>query len=170
MITKAIIKKLNSLEDNHFIVYIPLLKKANSPVGSATLPATLICIPGVDNSLKVGDVVYVGFENDNYDRPVILGKLYLGLENKEDITTTLTVRTAETTEVNKLPMNTMVGEVNIIDLYTKLTWLMNNNFLPAVTGEDDNNLYAESDIITYNDPTHNIKTVKEALDYLISRL
>lgn len=173
MITKAIIKKLCSLEDNHFSVYIPLLRKANSGMEDAILSATLCNIPGIDNSLKVGDVVYVGFEDDQYDKPIILGKLYIGKEDKNNITTTLTTRSLQVTEISNIPSNTVVGDINVIDLYTKLTWLMNNNFLPARVLNDEENkgeLQADSEMIGYTNDKIDTKTVKETLDYIISKL
>jgi hypothetical protein len=169
MITKGIIKRLNSLEDNHFLVYIPLFKKANSPIESAKIEATAVCLSGVDNCFKVGDVVYVGFEDNQVDKPVILGKLYLGKEDKENIKTTLSVKSIEVTESSNLSANTSFENLNIVDLYNKLNWLMNNNFLPAMK-DDDGNFYSDSYSIEYKNTDLNLKNVKETLDYLISKV
>lgn len=153
MITKAIIKKLCTSEDNHFTVYVPLLRKANAEVSDGILQATMICIPGIDNTLKVNDVVYVSFEDNSYDKPIILGKLYISKEDKKDITTTLTTKSIEVTEENKLPLNTSVGGINIADLHTKLTSLMDNKYL-------------DSESIIYTREGSDVTNVKEALDEL----
>ena len=152
MITKAIIKRLCTLDDNHFSVYVPLLRKANADEADATMEATLICIPGIENTLQVGDVVYVSFEDDNYDRPIILGNLYIGQKEKDDITTTLTTKSIEVTETNKLPLNTIIGDISVMDLQTKLTGLKDINHIEAVN------------VIYGNTSMPDVSNVKEALD------
>ena len=130
MVTKGIIKKLCTLQDNHFTVYVPLLKKANSPIETAYLQATLVSIPGIDDSLNVGDVVYVAFEDGQVNRLVILGKLYSGRLDKKDITTTVTSKTLTVTEKAKLPQNVSIDGIDIVDLKKKINWLMENTTLP----------------------------------------
>ena len=83
MITIAIRKRLYTTDDNHYIIYVPLFRKANMDASDATLPATALCISGIENTLKVGDVVYIGFEDNNFNRPVILSKLYTQEELSE---------------------------------------------------------------------------------------
>lgn len=34
--------------------------------------------PGIQGGYRVGDMVWVGFESDKYEKPVVLGKLFLG--------------------------------------------------------------------------------------------
>lgn len=170
MITKALIKRTTLSNDNHFLVYIPLLRKANAPEESAIVSATAIVFPGAENVYNVNDVVYVGFEDDLADRPIILGKLYKGKEAKESITTTLTVKSAEVTEVTKLSGSTTIDNIDLSDVSKKLNWILNNNYLPAVPDEE-NGFVAGSDIITYNNKElEELKTVKEALDYIIKKL
>lgn len=169
MITKALIKKTADLKDNHFLIYIPLLRKANAPEESAYLSATAIVFPGAENMYNVDDVVYVGFEDNLADKPVILGKLYTGKETKESIATTLTVKSVEATETAQLPASTSINGLGINELYKRLNWILSNNYLPAITDENDN-LVADSDVIVYtNEATSTLKTVKEALDYLIAK-
>lgn len=169
MITKALIKKTSTDADNHFLVYIPLLRKANAPEDSAFLKATLIITPGVENAYNVGDVVFVGFEDDQADKPVILGKLYTGKEDKENITTTLTVKSVESVEKAQLPASTSIDNLNLMEVSNKLTWLLAHNYLPALKDENGE-LLAESESITYNKESEELKTVKKALDYIISKI
>lgn len=157
MITKAIIKRLNTLEDNHFIVYVPFFQKANDTESSATMPATLIYTPGIVNTLHVGDVVYVGFEDNSSNKPIILGKLYTGSEGKDTITTTLTSRTLEITEKSKLPINTCIGDLNLTDIHKKLNYL------------SENNSYDSKNII-YSNRFSTAVNVKEELDRIEEKL
>ncbi len=78
MITKAIIEQIYS-DGYHYRVRIPILHKIENAPGATPfneLPIALVCFaPGCKPNLDVGDVVYVGFENNQYSEPVILGML-----------------------------------------------------------------------------------------------
>ena len=78
MITKAIIEQIED-DGYHYRVRIPVLHKIENAPGSTPfkeLPIALVCYaPGCRPNLNVGDVVYVGFENNQYSDPVILGML-----------------------------------------------------------------------------------------------
>ena len=157
MITKAIIRRLTTSEDNHFIVYVPYFQKANDTEDVATVPATLVYIPGISNTLRVGDVVYVGFEDNYTSKPVILGKLFTGMDGKDKITTTLTTRTFEVIEKTSLPYSTNIGDLNINSLHTKLNHLL-----------ETNNYEAEN--IIYDNEKSPAVNVKEELDRLGSKI
>lgn len=79
MITKAIIESIES-DGFHFKVRIPVLHKIDGAPGSTIfddLPIALVnCPPGIIPNYSVGDVVFVGFEDNQYAEPVILGALY----------------------------------------------------------------------------------------------
>lgn len=119
MITKAIIKQLNTQDNNHCLVFIPLLKKANDDEKNVTLEATFTTISGLDNIYKVNDVVYIGFEDDEYNHPVILGKLHTKKENSNEITTTVVSKASQVLETTRLPENTLIGDLNIKDVNKK---------------------------------------------------
>lgn len=150
MITKAIIKRLYTTDDNHYIIYIPLFQKANLNESDATLPATALCISGIENTLKVGDVVYVGFEDNNSSRPVILSKLYVGKENINDITTTITSKSQETIDSAKLSANTKIGNLDIKEIYNAI----NNLISDRLSAED---------IIYENATYYNVQSKLDAL-------
>lgn len=120
MITKATIKKLNTNENNHCLVFIPFLKKANDMTDDATLEATFTSISGIENTYKVGDVVYVEFEDNEYSRPVIVGKLYTDKENADEITTTIIAKASQITTTSKLPDSTYLGDSDSDSLITKI--------------------------------------------------
>ena len=82
MITKAIVQKIDR-DANQCLVRVPLFESASS-----TNPVVLIAypsiVPGLFNNLYVGDIVYVGFEENAMEKPIILGKFYKNakIENK----------------------------------------------------------------------------------------
>lgn len=79
MITKAIVEECIK-DSNLFRVRIPIFDGVSG--GSTSTPnhllplATLCTLPNANNIVNVGDVVYVGFEDNDIGRPVILGHLY----------------------------------------------------------------------------------------------
>lgn len=83
MITKGIIEKITKSANDGIIfdVRIPLLETANE-TGEFLLKAHLCYQPGNLEGYSINDVVYIGFENDSLNKPVILGKLYKGSEKQ----------------------------------------------------------------------------------------
>lgn len=80
MITKAIVQSINGA-GNRCIVRMPLFETASS---SAPVEAEALVniTPGLYNNLVVGDVVFVGFEENALEKPIILGKLFKGAANE----------------------------------------------------------------------------------------
>ena len=76
MITKAIIVETPLNNSNKFKIQIPTLVKANSNKDNFILDATLCYQPGVILGYNIGDVVFVAFEDNYIEKPIILGKLY----------------------------------------------------------------------------------------------
>ena len=72
--TKAYITKMPDEGDNIFQVNVPLM--ADNVNDEAIFDALLSEPSGVYNDLKVGDCVFVTFEDDKYNTAIILGKLY----------------------------------------------------------------------------------------------
>lgn len=80
MITKGIIKSID-LSGNTCTVHMPFFETAgNDPIIET---ATVSNTPGSYNGYKVGDVVYVAFEDGSMSNPVVIGKLYLGTEKEK---------------------------------------------------------------------------------------
>ena len=100
MVTKAVIKSINKA-GNRCIVRMPLFETAAS---SAPVQAEALVniTPGLYNNLFVGDIVFVAFEENALEQPIILGKLYTGSANENStkggagIFDTLKVRTDAT--------------------------------------------------------------------------
>jgi hypothetical protein len=76
LITKAIIKSINAT-GTRCTVEIPLFKSASmtKPVEATAL---INIPPGIFNNLKVNDIVFIGFEENAMEKPIILGKLFTG--------------------------------------------------------------------------------------------
>lgn len=132
MITKAKVEQI-SPDGYHVKVRIPTLHKIEGAPGATPfeeLPYALVCYaPGCKPNLTVGDIVYVGFENNQISEPVILGML---LNNT--FTNSSTTINADSLNVNinaQLPDNqTTVGNINVSNL-------ANNISLSTLNGLND---------------------------------
>lgn len=82
MITKAIIKSINGAR-NKCMVRVPLFETADSS-GPVVVEALVNIPPGIFNNLFVGDVVFIGFEENALEKPIILGKLFKGMGYEKD--------------------------------------------------------------------------------------
>ncbi len=120
MITTGIIKQINiDSDDDHsnnlYNVEISILKTPISNSEDATLECTC-CLPGgVYNSYKVGDVVYVGFVNNLLNYPVILGRIYKGLD-EVDARSFNKLEDLSVSNSAVLPENTSIGDISFADL------------------------------------------------------
>ena len=80
MITEAQILSLSN-NGTDCVVSIPVFQTINTdwPV---EVPAVFSCPPGIYNGYNVGDFVWVAFERDMANLPVVIGKMYKGLEHE----------------------------------------------------------------------------------------
>lgn len=75
MLVKGLITKLN-LGDNKCTVRLPTFEVAGgTPI---YVEAVFAISPGTYNGYSVQDVVIVGFEHEILNKPIVLGKLYIG--------------------------------------------------------------------------------------------
>lgn len=115
MITKAYIVEK---QDNLYRVRIPLfhgLEGTANYTPNNELPFASVCIPlQVTNPYNVGDIVYVGFEDNNTAEPIILGLLYL--EEPRDNITTLTLQNLKVNNQTTLNENTTIGNTSANDI------------------------------------------------------
>ena len=86
MIQKGIVKSI-ALEKNILYVRIPIFETAGSQ--EAIFECRLCTEPGILNGYNVGDVVFVSFESDYLNLPVVIGKLYKGLKNMNNSNTSI---------------------------------------------------------------------------------
>ena len=89
MITKGYVEELVS--SNQVKVRLPVYDKINengTGAGFNELPIASVCsLPSTNPNLKVGDVVYVAFEDNNRQKPIVMG--YLSMDNNKYCDTTL---------------------------------------------------------------------------------
>jgi hypothetical protein len=84
---------------NRCIIRLPLFETASSTV-PVEIEALVSITPGMFNNLFENDVVFVAFEENALEKPIIIGKLYTGAANEINtpggagILDTLTVRTS----------------------------------------------------------------------------
>lgn len=83
MITKAEIISINGA-GNRCIVRMPLFETAASSA-PVTAEALVSIPPGIFNNLAVKDVVFVAFEENAIEKPIIVGKLYRGAPSESKV-------------------------------------------------------------------------------------
>jgi len=120
MILRAIIEEI--VDDGlRARVRIPRYNKsADSPTATPfdeLYIAPICCAPGLKPALVVGDIVFVSFEDDEIDQPVIIGTLFReGSESLTDVSAT-----SSKIEVNcELPRDTTIGDVKSSNIETLL--------------------------------------------------
>jgi hypothetical protein len=97
LITKAIIRSINKA-GTRCLVEMPLFSTASNP-SPVTAKALVSITPGFFNNLFEGDVVFVTFEENALEKPIIIGKLFTGAVKENEtpggagILDTLRVRT-----------------------------------------------------------------------------
>jgi len=125
MITKAIILGKQP-GDNKYSVRIPLFETSSSPE-QYVAKATACISDGVINPYSIGDVVYVGFESNEYDQAVILGKLSLtGLPNAEQrASASYAMDSLSVANGAALPAGTSIGELTYKQLIETLNMVNN---------------------------------------------
>ena len=107
MVTKGIIKTLD-LTGNTCTVRLPLFETAGNDhiIGTATISNT----PGSYNGYKEGDVVWVAFEDGSMNSPVVIGKLYLGVEEeRKDPRGVLNVENSTVSKTASMPADTKLS-------------------------------------------------------------
>ena len=116
MITKAIVEEI--ISPYQVRVRIPLLDRMQTAplaTDSSNLNIATICsLPNCYPNVNVGDVVFVGFEDNTYYKAVVLGHLCREAmsETYADVTfSSLTARGPVT-----LPVETTIGDVNPYEL------------------------------------------------------
>ena len=82
MITKGVIQTINR-NGNKCSVRMPLFETAAGS-GPVVIDALINIPPGVYNSFFVGDVVFVSFEENSLEKPIVIGKMYRNANFEKD--------------------------------------------------------------------------------------
>lgn len=116
MIQKAIITSID-YATGKIKVRIPRFEVAGVST-QFIIESTLCYEPGNYNNYQVNDVVYVGFENYELDKPIILGKLFTGIpEEASNYSYTKALKVLGSSNLSK---DTKIGDLSYSDLeYSK---------------------------------------------------
>lgn len=109
MLMKALIKQLPDIGSNIFKVRVPYLE--DNTKTEIVLNATYCITPGIYDGLSVDDCVFIDFEEDQLEKPVILGKLYIN--SMEQANTKIVTNNLNVTESVTLPDSTKIGDFGI---------------------------------------------------------
>lgn len=109
MITRARIEEIKP--DGTPVVYIPLINGAGD-TKEIMAEASVVCIPGIDIEFQEGDIVVVGFEDNDVGRPIILGYLKL-----KDTVVGSRVYGVDITGTLDAPINTTIGRTPYADIF-----------------------------------------------------
>lgn len=110
MITKGIVEEI----DNYLVkVRLPVFDKIagakNATLTQDLSDATICCQPNSKYQVSVGDVVFVGFEDNDISKPIILGQLYRDVDSNTFMS--LVLSGLETKSTTTLSKDTTIGEV-----------------------------------------------------------
>ena len=112
MITRGIVEKI--YDKNSIAVRIPIFDSsatASDRTPTDSLGVASICtLPNSIPNVRIGDVVYVGFENDDISQPVILGYVYI--DSEYSTRQGLSLQSLDVVSSAKLPKETIIGDVS----------------------------------------------------------
>ena len=129
MIQKAIIVSKSTDGTGRYKVRIPVIHGLSTTPNCTRdreLPFATVCgIAGMQNTLNVDDVVFVAFENGEFDTPVILGQLMVNGEaavinnsSKRTLETNISSQSLTISTRANLPSDTTIGEITSFELST----------------------------------------------------
>lgn len=174
MIVKGIIKSID-VQGNTCVVRMPYFETAGNDEIIAT--ATVSNSPGSYNGYKVDDVVWVAFENDQLECPVVIGKLYLGIETERaDPRGTLNVvdskvsRTAEIPFDTKLGRNLEPGMPKTLAPYNSLNSIANNLSTAEVNIAQNDREYGNRFTVAFENIEGNRSSINQTADKLSTEI
>lgn len=166
MVTKAIIE--NVIDSSHITVRIPVLDRienssTGTPLDSCQI-ASVCSLPNIEYNFNIGDIVFVDFEDNNMDSPVILGYLYGVNDSKIDGN----ILSLSVDSCAKLSDNVSIGNVSKEDIeclygintniQNSINLLKNNNFNAVV---HKNNVYISSEEDSKKDVDNYVSSLNE---------
>ena len=116
MITRAIITDTD-LSIGKVKIRIPILEGIGENGG--TTWASIIYIPGINVNFQVGDIVEVGFEDNDVGRPIVLGFLKLRDRDIESRVYT-TIKELVVEDKFDAPTNTTIGKTPYQELFDSI--------------------------------------------------
>lgn len=120
MIVKGTITKLpntlnltNESDQFKYTVSIPAFKAAGDE--AVEIEANVSSGAGYISKYNLGEVVYIGFENNDYNHPVILGSMYNKASYEQSISNPSSSNLLDSIQVNNkaiLPVDTQIGDMS----------------------------------------------------------
>ena len=147
MITTGIVKDIVKDINNTTIykVDIPIFRTPGFTKDAVLFDATASVNPGTYNPYKIDDLVYVGFVNNKYSQPLILGKIYKNLpEEGEESSTYQFLNSIRVTENAELPMNTTIGDLTLQELLENIKTIQLNSDNLVILSQGGKNKYLHS--------------------------
>lgn len=112
MITKGIVEDI--VDKYQVRVRLPIFDKADGAKNATKTEdlsvGTICCLPNSSYQVNVGDIVFVGFEDNDISKPIILGQLYRDVDSNTLMT--LVLGTLETKTSAVLSENTRIGNIS----------------------------------------------------------
>lgn len=113
MLTEAVIYNIIDQDAGKYVIRVPLFETIYS--GSLLLNASSVFNNGIISHYDVGDTVWVGFEKNQADKPVILGKLTQEvIENSKKYKIAIQASSIDVDTSAKLPFDT-----SLVNSYSK---------------------------------------------------
>lgn len=110
MITKGIVEEVIGYKAKVRLPIFHALSNTKNSLSTRELTEATICsLANISDVVNVGDVVWVGFEDNDQNKPIILGHLYR--ETKTETTPSLKLGMLITTSTTNLSENTQIGKV-----------------------------------------------------------
>ena len=124
MITVGEVKRVFTDINNTVVcdVDITLFKTTLSNFGETnnlidtTYTASICTLPGIYMPYEEGDIVYVGFANNEVSEPIILGKVHKNLPKEGESSSYAYFKSLDITDKVTLPENITIGDINYEDL------------------------------------------------------
>ena len=111
MLTKGLILNID-YNDHYCNVRIPLFETAGN-LQIVSVKATICTTPGIYNGYKEGDIVFVAFEDNELNEPVIIGKLYTDANTEKNASSAISCNTLYAKNLT-LPLTTKIESDNTL--------------------------------------------------------
>ena len=145
MIKKGIVEEI--IDQYSVRVRIPQFHGIKGSAGATKteeiLPATICTVPNININFRINDIVIVGFENDDFSKPLILGALYAEGNNRSTLdiradTLTVDIKTILETDSDVMRLDGKIEEISELDLkdiFEDIKYLK-HEFSQIINGDD----------------------------------
>lgn len=116
MVTRGIVEQV--IDPYHIRVRLPLYDGApflTTSVPTSDLSVATVCtLPNTNPNIQVGDIVFVGLEDNDRKKPIVIGFLYRETQYTTEIDLKLSTITVD--NLAKLSEDTSIGDVSPSDI------------------------------------------------------